>query len=449
MKTRTFIGGVFPQEKKELSNKNQIETVLPSTKMVVIPFTTGGHKNVPLVKVGDIVAKGQKIADSDISAGIFNAPVHASIAGTIKKIENRPVSGNMEAPCIVIQGDDKIGTAEEKTAYMQVLDPFSCSKDEVEQRIREAGIAGMGGAAFPTHVKFHKIEKLDYVLLNASECEPYITIDERTLEETPDRVIDGLSIAVHYTQAKGLIVITTNKEYLIPKLQEAISKSPCKDKISICLTDTKYPQGGEKVLIKAATGREVPSGGIPSNVGCMVINVNTACAISDAFRKGMPLIERPLTISGGACKTPKNIKVPVGTILKDLIPSVIEIDEENTCKILSGGPMMGRAVADTVFPIEKGTSGITFLTAKETNLEEESPCIGCGKCIEVCPLNLTPVMISRSLKEGNLKAAENYGLKDCMECGCCAFICPAHSPLVQKFRVGKAQLRAQMQKENK
>lgn len=436
MRICSFKGGVHPPERKELTHDKPIQQAYPSTKSVCIPITQGGAPNQPLVAVGDVVARGQKIAASD---AFMSAPVHASIAGTVKKIETHLVTGNLEVPCIIIQGDDS-----ERTQFLPSLDPFICSKEEALARVREAGIVGMGGAAFPTHVKLNPPagKTIRYVIANAAECEPYLTIDERTIAETPQKLVDGIAIAMKITGASsGIIALEDNKKHLVPILQKSIDSYLHASPISIRLCKTKYPQGGEKNLTQAVLGLEIPTGGLPADIGCLIDNVGTLCAISEAFREGKPLIDRGLTISGDACASPKNLKVPVGTLLGDLIPECITLNH-GIAKIISGGPMMGFAMTNANFPIAKNTSGVLFLTAEETFIDDESPCIGCGKCVNACPCRLTPVMIVRSLKADNLDGARRFGLMDCVECGCCSYVCPANIRLVQRFRIGKAEYRA-------
>lgn len=440
MKTHTFKGGIFPNEMKELSKDCAIVDAFPSTKTVTIPVTMGGAPNTPLVKVGDVVKRGQVIAKSD---KFMSAPVHASVSGKVKKIQSCLVTGNMEVPCIVIEAD---GTTD--TDFMPSLDPFACTKQEALDRIRDAGIVGMGGASFPTHVKLNPPadKKIQYILLNAAECEPYLTIDERTLLESPEKVVDGLAIVMHIVGADGIIALETNKAYIQAGLEEAIKKSG-KTNISIALCKTKYPQGCEKNIVDAILGKEIPAGGLPADAGAIISNVGTVCAISDAFRKGMPLIDRPLTISGGAVEKPCNIRVPVGTLVSDLIPDVFTLKQDATVKIVSGGPMMGFAMPRTQFPVAKGTSGITFLTKQETYLVDESQCINCGHCVDACPMHLTPVMMVNALKAEDITAAKKFGLMDCIECGCCSYVCPANVRLVQRFRIGKGIVRAKMAEE--
>ena len=463
MRAKTFKGGIHPKEYKELSNQCPVTPVFPASKTVTIPVTMGGAPNQPVVNVGDEVSKGQVIANGD---GFMNCPVHSSVSGKVKKIQNCLVTGNGTAPCIIIEADDA-----GRESLLPVIDPFECSKEYALKRVREAGIVGMGGASFPAHVKLNPpADKIiDYVLINAAECEPYLTCDERTILEQPSKLVDGLAIILHIVNggkdgsstgsvtghAKGVIVLEDNKEYLIPELEKAISDAGRSNSISICLVKTKYPQGAEKFIVSAATGREIPSAKLPADAGCVISNVGTACAISDAFRLGMPLIERSLTISGGAVEKPVSIRVPVGTIVSDLMPDVFKLKDaesseatpDSAVKIISGGPMMGFAMMSADFPIAKGTSGVTFLTEKETFLEEESQCISCGSCVAKCAMRLSPALIVRELKAGNLDKAKSFGLMDCIECGCCAFVCPAKVNLIQRIRLGKGLVRQKMAEE--
>ena len=440
MRAKTFKGGIHPKEYKELSNQCPITPAFPASKTVTIPVTMGGAPNQPVVAVGDEVAKGQIIANGE---GFMNCPVHSSVSGKVKKIQNCLVTGNGMAPCIIIEADDA-----GREAFLPVLDPFESSKDDCLKRIKEAGIVGMGGASFPAHVKLNP---------------PYLTCDERTMLEQPSKVVDGLAIVLHIVNggkdcaghAKGLIVLEDNKAYLMPELEKAIADGGYGDKMSVCLVKTKYPQGAEKFIVSASTGREIPSAKLPADAGCVISNVGTVCAISDAFRHGVPLIERSLTISGGAVEKPVNIRVPVGTIVSDLMPDVFKLkDSESTeatadsaVKIISGGPMMGFAMVSADFPVAKGTSGVTFLTEKETFLEEESQCISCGSCVAKCAMRLSPALIVRELKAGNLEKAKSFGLMDCIECGCCAFVCPAKVNLIQRIRLGKGLVRQKMAEE--
>ncbi|OQB97058.1 MAG: Electron transport complex protein RnfC [Spirochaetes bacterium ADurb.Bin110] len=448
MSIRTFRGGAHPSERKDRSQHAPIEKV-SSVQQVVIPVNQHfGAPIQPLIKVGDFVRAGQKIADAE---GRMTVPIHASIAGVVKKIEPRMQSNNTEGLCIVIEPKDP-PEGESDREFMHPLDPFACRKEEALARIREAGIIGMGGAGFPAHVKLAPTKPISLVIANAAECEPYLTIDERTLLEMPDKIVDGLSIVMKIISAsEGIIAIEENKKYAIPLVQKAIEENPqvkAGMKIGIQVLKTKYPQGGEKMLITAITGRQVPSGGLPMDVGCVVSNVGTLCAIADAFREGKPLIERGFTVTGGACKTPKNLIAPVGTVVADLAKSgIIDIDEETLSKVVFGGPMMGVAVPSTDIPIQKNTSGVLLMSVEEALRFEEKTCIRCGSCIRACPMKISPALLAIAIESDNYGEAEKIGLQDCIECGACSFVCPAHRYLVQRFRVGKQVLRALKQKE--
>ncbi len=432
MSTHTFKGGIHPPDKKELSNAENIHKAFPKTKTVYIPVTQGCSPTEPIVSVGDSVVRGQVIAQSD---AFLSAPVHASVSGIVKEIKNNLVSGNTEALCIIIEANDS-----ETTKFLPVLDPFTCTKDDAIARIREAGIVGMGGAAFPTHIKLNppKDKSIDVVIANGAECEPYLTIDERTMIEQAEKLIDGLAIAIHVTSAKsGIIAIEDNKTHVIPSIEDAVEKAGLGEKIGIVLCKTMYPQGGERNIVQAVLKKEIPQGGLPADIGCVIQNVGTLCAISDAFREGKPLIDRAFTVSGGACTSPKNLLVPVGTLVSDLMPDVFSASEEKTRKLISGGPMMGFAMKSADFPIQKNTSGVLFLTEQEANLTEEGDCINCGRCVTSCSCRNTPVMIARSLKVNDIANAKYYGLMNCVECGTCAYVCPANVRLIHRFRLGK------------
>ena len=448
MSMRTFRGGAHPSERKDRSQHAPIEKV-NSVPQVVIPVNQHfGAPIQPLVKVGDFVRVGQKIADAE---GRMTVPLHASIAGVVKKIEPRMQSNNADGLCIIIEPKDS-PAGESDREFMPPLDPFACSKEEALSRIREAGIIGMGGAGFPAHVKLAPTKPISVVIANAAECEPYLTIDERTLLEMPDKIIDGLSIVMKIINAaEGVVAIEENKKHTLPLVEKAIQENPqvkAGMKIGIQVLKTKYPQGGEKMLITAITGRQVPSGGLPMDVRCVVSNVGTLCAIADAFREGKPLIERGFTVTGGACRTPKNLVVPVGTVVADLAKTgIIDIDEESLSKVIFGGPMMGVAVPSSEIPVQKNTSGVVLMSVEEALQFEEKTCIRCGRCIRACPMRISPALLAIAIESGNYSEAEKIGLQDCIECGACSFVCPARRYLVQRFRIGKQVLRALKQKE--
>ena len=452
MAVSTFKRGLRLPTRKHATEGMPVELV-PEPKQVVIPINQHfGAPNKSLVNIGDRVIRGQKIADAAVS-GPMTVPVHASISGVVKKIEPRTQSNNTEGLCVIIEaetageGGNGADRIEPEEMLMPVLDPFTCSKEEALARIRDAGLVGMGGAGFPVHIKLAPPpgKNINLIIADGAECEPYLTTDEAAVSKRPDLLVRGLAIVMKITGVnRAIIGMEDNKKDLIPLLERELSLANVSGEISIGLCRTLYPQGGEKMLIKALAGREVPSGGLPMDAGCIVQNVGTLIAIADAFQ-GMPLIDRELTVSGGACKTPKNIRAPIGTLIKDLPAEFMEIDYGNLAKIIFGGPMMGFAVPSLDIPVQKNTSGIILMTREETVEYAEGPCIRCGKCIRNCACRLAPVIMNNSLEAGDLDYAVKAGLMDCVECGSCTYVCPARIKLVQRFRVGKQRLRMRQQ----
>lgn len=442
MATKTFKGGAHPPERKQRTESLPIEFVR-QVKQVVVPVNQHfGAPIQPLVKAGDTVKRGQKIADAE---GRMTVPVHAPISGTVKKIEPCLQSNNLEGLAIVIEAN---GSGD--TEYLAPLDGFSCTKEEALARIREAGIIGMGGAGFPAFVKLAPPpnKPIDLVIANAAECEPYLTIDERMMEEFPGDLVEGMAITMRILGVKRAVIgLEDNKVHLVEKLEAAVRDKARGTAIEVILLKTKYPQGGEKMLITAITGREVPSGGLPMDVGCVVHNVGTFKAIAEAFRDGMPLIDRGFTVSGAACSTPKNLVVPVGTLVSDLVPEIVKIDEAAVRRVIYGGPMMGPSLPHWSVPVQKNTSGVLFLDAAEAKAYAEGSCIRCGRCMRACSCRLSPALLAEALRANDLDAAEQIGVLDCIECGTCSFVCPARIQLVQRFRVGKQLLRNKKQKE--
>ena len=437
----TFKRGLKIPGRKGATEGKPAEAV-PIPTQVVIPVNQHlGAPNKAVVGVGDAVKRGQKIADA-AGTSPMSAPVHASITGVVKKIEVRAQTNNAEGPCIIIEGDGSEAGWHD-TAFMEPLDPFQCTKEEALARIREAGIVGMGGAGFPTHVKLNvpPRQTIDTIIADGAECEPYLTTDEAAIEGKTDVIIRGLAIVMKITGVKKAIIgLEDNKAHLVPVIEEKARKAGCPGEITVGLCRTRYPQGGEKLLITALTGREVPSGGLPGDAHCIVQNVGSLIAIAEAF-DGRPLIERGLTVSGGACGHPRNIVAPIGTVLSSLPPDFLAIDYDNLAKILAGGPMMGFAIPNDNVPIQKNTSGIIYMTAEETNADPEGCCIRCGRCVRNCSMKLFPVLMSNALDADDVDGAARIGLLDCIECGACTYMCPSRIKLVQRFRIGKAKLR--------
>ena len=448
MTVSTFKRGLKLDPRKHATEGKAVE-LAPIPKQVVIPINQHfGAPNKALVAVGDQVRRGQRIAEG-LAAGPMTVPVHASISGVVKKIEPRPQSNNTEGLCVIIEADPGSADAgSEGEIFMPPLDPFTCSKEEALQRVRDAGIVGMGGAGFPTHVKLSvpPNKKIDLVIADAAECEPYLTTDEAVITEKPDLLVKGLAIVMKTVGVnKAIIGMEDNKAGLVPMIEREVRLLNYDGDISVGLCRTLYPQGGEKMLINALTGKEVPSGGLPMDSGCVVSNVGTLVAIAEAFTLGKPLIDRDLTVSGEACRQPKNIRVPVGTILTDLPKEFIDIDYDRLRKVLFGGPMMGTAVSSPDVPIQKNTSGIILMTKEELIAIEEGPCIRCGRCINNCAMKLFPVVMNNALNADDLDEAVHSGLLDCIECGSCSYMCPARIKLTQRFRVGKQRLRNSQQ----
>ncbi|MCL2479511.1 MAG: electron transport complex subunit RsxC [Treponema sp.] len=440
---KTFKRGLKLDPRKNVTEGGNYE-IINAPEQVAIPVNQHfGAPNKPIVNQGDRVKRGQKIAEG-ATPGPMTVPVHASVSGTVKSIEPRLLQNNTEGFCIVIETD----SGQDETDFMPALDPFSCTKEEALIRIRDAGIIGMGGAGFPAHIKFNPpAEKIiDTIIANGAECEPYLTADEALMYKHPEAVIQGLSIAMKITGVKKAIIgLEDNKAKLIPVLQKELDRIGGHGEITFALCRSMYPQGGEKLLIKALTGREVPSGGLPMDAGCIVSNVATLAAIAESFTLGKPLIERIMTVSGGACGKPKNLRVPVGTVISGLPPELLEINYQALRKIVFGGPMMGNALTSVSVPVQKNTSGIILFTGEEINAEEEGTCIRCTRCVRNCPCRLSPVAMNTALNTGDFDGAISAGLLDCIECGTCSYVCPGRIKLTQRFRTGKQRLRFKQQ----
>ena len=429
----SFFGGVHPKENKWYAEDKSVQ-VFPEPDLLVIPMSQHiGAPCQPLVKKGDHVTMGQKIGDNQ---GLC-VPVHASVSGTVKAVEMRPHTSGTTMMSVVIQNDhlDEL-CPDIKPRSQEEVDQLSA--EELMSIIREAGIVGMGGASFPTHVKLSSgIGKVDTIIINMSECEPYITADDRLAQEYAPEMLSGIKILMKILNLnEAHIGMEDNKPKAAKVLKRAIDPQ---SGIKLDLLPCKYPQGAEKQLIYAITGREVPSGGLPAAVGCAVFNGATCKAIHDAVYEGMPLIRRIVTVSGDIVMEPKNLMVPVGTAINDLLEAVGH--SENPYKVLSGGPMMGIAQYDLSAPTTKGTNAVTILGHQNKYAVEHSACIRCGKCIDACPMHLMPVLMYKSLLTNDVEEMKATNLMDCIECGCCAYTCPACVPLVLGFRAGKTRIR--------
>lgn len=427
---KLFFGGVHPNEMKQLSCDAPI-VPFPAPQTVTIPMVQHiGAPCKPLVAVGDHVDIGQKIGDN---SGLC-VPVHASVSGTVKAVKPCPHANGTMVMSVVIENDFE-QTLHPDIAPRGNIDDLS--PEELMEVIHQAGIAGMGGAAFPTHVKLSSgLGKVNTVIVNAAECEPYITADDRLMRESPGRVIDGLRIIMKiFGLEKAYIGMEANK----PEAAEALQMHLKKGDIELRRLRVRYPQGAEKQLIQAITGRQVPPGGLPAHVGCAVFNAATCAAISDAVYEGMPLVRRVVTVTGRAVMKPSNFLVPIGVSFNDLIEAVGM--RENPYKVLCGGPMMGLAQFDLAVPVIKGSNAVTVFGAAD-NVEVSNPhCIRCGRCIDACPMHLTPLFLYRAERQSDLDALNRLHMMDCIECGCCAYTCPAKIPLVQSFRAAKQKMR--------
>ncbi len=435
----SFFGGVHPKENKWYACDKETQ-VFPEPDILVVPMAQHiGAPCKPLVKKGDLVKMGQKIGD----AQGLSAPVHASVSGKVKAVEPKAHVSGTTVMSVVIE-NDHLDTLCEDIKPRSQAEVDALTPEQLMDIIHEAGIVGMGGATFPTHVKLASgIGKVDTIIANAGECEPFITADDRLCREEPEKLIAGLKLVMKILDMNTAhIAIEDNKPEAAKALQACLGKE---DGITVDVLPAKYPQGAEKQLIYAITGREVPSGGLPAAVGCAVFNVATCKAIYDAVYEGMPLIRRIVTVSGDILMEPKNLLVPVGTSFSDLIDACGH--SENPYKVLSGGPMMGVAQYDLGVPTTKGVNAVTVLSRKNRYSVEDSRCLRCGRCIDACPMKLMPVLMYKALQTNNVEEMKAVNLMDCIECGCCAYVCPASVPLVLGFRAGKQQIRDAAAKE--
>lgn len=420
----TFKGGIHPYEGKELTMDKEIVEYLPKGDMVYPVSQHIGAPAKPVVKKGDRVLAGQLIAEA---GGFVSANIHSSVSGTVKAVEARLTSSGSKVNSIIIENDNKYESVEFKPVSKPVGE---LERDEILDAVKAAGVVGMGGAGFPTNVKLSpkNADEIDRIIVNASECEPYLTSDYRRLMEQPENIIEGLRIALRlFKGSKGIIAVEDNKPEAIKLLREKLGAD---SDITVHSMKTKYPEGAERQLIYANTGRYINSKMLPADVGCIVHNVDTIYSIYEAVREGKPLITRIVTVTGDAIENPCNLKVRTGTSYAELVEAAGGF-KGTPAKIISGGPMMGKAIYSLDLPVTKSSSAILCLSKDEASEYEPSACIRCGRCVSVCPGRVMPNQLARLANAGDMDAfIKNNGM-ECCECGCCSYICPAKRPLTQ------------------
>ena len=433
MTLKTFTGGIHPPDHKQWSAHKAIEDC-PLPAEFIVPLAQHiGAPSVASVTVGQQVAKGQEIG---FAKGFVSVPVHAPTSGEVVAVESRPHPWSTPLPAVVIKADGE----DRWSTELQPADPGKLTVDEIVERVRLAGVVGMGGAAFPTHVKMSPPpeKKVRTLIFNGVECEPYLTADHRMMLEEPERILQGVALLQYVFGAERAVIgIEANKPDAIALFEQHCLGTS----VEVVALQVKYPQGAEKQLIAAVTGKEVPSGGLPMDIGVAVHNVSTAAAVTDAVVHGRPLIERVCTVTGPAVREPKNLRIRIGTLLSHLVDACGGLVEAPG-KIILGGPMMGFAQLGLHVPATKGTSGLLLLRAEDVDRHAEGPCIRCARCVQACPINLLPTTIAAYARRDLLAEAGEYRALDCIECGSCSYVCPAAIPLVQAIRYGKAAILA-------
>ncbi len=436
----TFKGGIHTYEGKDLSKDKKIVDLLPSTPELVYPLSQHiGAPAVPVVNVGDRVLRAQLIADAN---GFVSSPIYSSVSGTVKAIENRRNVQGMMTPSIVIENDELY----EEAPLIPVRPIGEMTKEEVIEIIRRAGIIGMGGAGFPTHVKLSPKNpgKIHFVIANCAECEPYLTSDYRRMIEEPEKLVAGLKIILClFEHAKGILAVEDNKPDCIRLLKDLCIDEP---RISVKVLKTKYPQGSERQLIYAATGRAIHASMLPADAGCIVNNVDTIVAVYHAVIEGRPLMERIVTVSGDAVKYPQNYRVYTGTCYNDLIEAAGGF-KSPPGKIISGGPMMGFALFDTFVPVTKSSSAVTAFLKDPVSDTVPTACINCGRCVEACPSRLIPSKLADIAEHYDEEKFVSLNGLECVECGCCSYICPAKRHLTQEIKMMRQTVLANRKKK--
>ncbi len=426
MSILTFRGGIHPYEGKELSKDSPIKEYIPKGEVAISMSQHIGAPAKPVVKKGDSVLVGQLIGEA---AGFISANVHSSVSGKVKAVEKRFIVNGGKAECVIIEND---GNFEEVT-YEQPTSCENLTREEIIGLVKAAGVVGMGGAGFPTNVKLSpkNVDDIDYIIVNGSECEPYLTSDYRRMIENPELLIGGLKIMLRlFDKAKGIIAVEDNKPDAIARLKECLAGE---DNIEVKKLYTKYPQGAERMLIYAVTGRKINSSKLPADAGCIVDNVDTVFAIYHAVSYGKPLIKRVITVTGDAVANPQNFLVPVGTNHSELIEAAGGFVSEPS-KIISGGPMMGMAISSLDVPVTKTSSSLLCYTRDPLVDISQTNCINCGRCVKVCPGRVLPSRLAKFSARGDMESFLKYDGLECCECGCCSYICPAKINLTQAIK---------------
>lgn len=436
----TFKGGIHPYEGKELSENKPVQVLTSKGEMVFPMAQHIGAPAKPLVAKGDRVLVGQKIGEA---GGFISANVICSVSGTVKAVEPRLMVNGTMVTSVIVEND---GLDEKIEHFGEDRDYTKLSKDEIRNIVKEAGIVGLGGAGFPTNVKLSPKDdsKIDYILVNGAECEPYLTSDYRMMLEEPERIVGGLKVILSlFDNAKGVIGIENNKPEGIKKLQELVKDEP---RIEVCPLLTKYPQGGERSLIYAITGRKVNSSMLPADAGCIVNNIDTVIAIYNAVCKQTPLIRKIITVTGDAIVNPQNFSVRLGTNYQELLEAAggFKADPE---KVISGGPMMGMSLFSLDLPVTKTSSALTCFSKDMVAAQEPTPCIRCGRCVSACPSHIVPPIMMQAALRGDCDAFEKVNGMECMECGSCTYVCPAKRPLTQAFKDMRKQVAANRRKK--
>ena len=436
----TFKGGIHPFEGKEMSENKPVQVLIPKGEMVFPMAQHIGAPAKPLVKKGDRVLVGQKIGEA---GGFISANVICSVSGTVKAVEPRLMVNGTMVTSVIVEND---GLDEKIEHFGEDRDYTKLSKDEIRNIVKEAGIVGLGGAGFPTNVKLTPKDdsKIDYILVNGAECEPYLTSDYRMMLEEPEKIVGGLKVILSlFDNAKGVIGIENNKPEGIKKLEELVKNEP---RIEVRPLLTKYPQGGERSLIYAITGRKVNSSMLPADAGCIVDNIDTVIAIYNAVCKQTPLIRKIITVTGDAIVNPQNFSVRLGTNYQELLEAAggFKNDPE---KVISGGPMMGQALFSLDLPVTKTSSALTCFSKDMVAAQEPTPCIRCGRCVSACPSHLVPPLMMNAAMKNNCEAFEKLNGMECMECGSGAYVCPSKRPLTQAFKDMRRQVAANRRKK--